>query len=570
MKRGERMNKKLVLTLMIIMFSMSTTLYGASVDSLKQSDTVSVSTDKDEEQTKQDTTDSKEQGKQQIVEIQQNQEENMESEKEADILTLRDAVDYGLAHSVVLEKVENQAAITKLVKDNAPDTRDALIDHSNDLESAAYLIEDGRDTIYDSAAQLDSAQVAFENGVAPIDIPVEQLGITIPKGQNIEEYIHNVCQAAGLDSSIESALIQGVMEGVEEELDKKSETLVASRKELEESTATYLASQSKYDAALQYAMANVASKLSTSTISSLDPKPLGDLVVKMANIQDEVTGYAINIYRNQVALLIQNSYYEALKEQQLLEVKKKATQRGKLQYELAQAAYDVGAKSKDDMIIAKTYYDSTVMSEELQRKDYNAALIELKTNMNMDLSKEIKLEEVEIGTEATYELAKGIESGKKARLEVKTANAHKDLYEALLDAVKQSNYTSSDNQYKEVELLQEYADIELKTALLEVEKDIRTSYSTMTSMQKIAQKAEELEAGALETLEIAKVKYEVGFGYDNALLSSLNLESMSGTMVEVLAAEENLVTIQEKKIEAINGYNLATLKYLNDIGVLPY
>ena len=45
---------------------------------------------------------------------------------------------------------------------------------------------------------------------------------------------------------------------------------------------------------------------------------------------------------------------------------------------------------------------------------------------------------------------------------------------------------------------------------------------------------------------------------------------MAGTMVEVLAAEENLANIEEKQIEAMNGYNLARLKYLNDIGELPY
>lgn len=531
------MNKRLVIALIGTMMTVSITTYGVEENTTNHSEDIQIL---------QETSD------------------------QAEALTLKDAVAYGLDHSMVLEKVENQSYITKLVKYNAPDTRDTLVDSADELDDAAYLIEDGRNKIYNSAAQLDSAQVAFENGVAPIDIPVEQLGITIPQGSNISDYIHGVCQKVGLDEATESALVQGVMTAVKGNLDEKSDMLTASRKRLEANTEAYLSSQSKYDAALQYAMANVANKLSTSTISSLDPKPLGDLIVKMANIQDEVTSYAVNIYKNQVALLIQNNYYEALKQQELLQVKKQAAERGKMQYELAQAAYEVGAKSKDDMTIAKTYYDSTVMSEELQRKDYNAALIKLKTSMNMDLSKEIKMEAVEMSTQTTYDLEQGIASGKKARLEVKTAKAHQDLYDALLSAVQQSDYSSSDNQYKEVELLQKQANIELKTALLDVESDIRTSYATMVSMQKVAEKAEELEAEATETLEIAKVKYEVGFGYDNALLASMNLEDMSGTMVEVLAAEENLVNIQEKRIEAINGYNLSVVKYLNDIGILPY
>ena len=501
------------------------------------------------------------------------EETNTQEEK---LLTLDEAVSYGLEHSIALEKVKNEADIAKLIKNNATEIRNDLTDAESQLDSAYYLIDDGRDKIYNSEVQLDSAQAALDNGIAPQDIPVEQFGITIPAGSNIRSYLEQVVSAAY--PSAPSEQIEAIVEGaysqiistVQGILDANSDTLTSSKKELESSTQSYLSSKSQYDAALQYAMSNVASKLSTSTISSLKTKPLTDLIVKMAGTQDEVTSYAINIYKNKIALLIQNSYYNALKEQKLLEVKQKATERGKLQYELAQAAYEVGAKSKDDMILAKTYYDSAVMSEELQLKDYNAALLELKTNMNMDLSKEITLAEVDAVTEEDFDLTQGISSGLKSRLEMKMAHAQVDLYKYLMTAVEESDYGSSSNQYKEVKLLQQKGDIELNAAALQVESDIRTSYSTMTSMQKIAAKSKELETSAKETVEIAKVKYEVGFGYDNALLTQMNLESMSGTLVEVIAAEENLVTIQEKEIEAINGYNLSRLKYLNDIGVLPY
>ena len=497
--------------------------------------------------------------------------------EEENLLTLNEAVAYGLEHSILLEKIKNQADIAKLVKDNAIDIRNDLIEADLELSNAYYLIDDGRDEIYNGEAQLDSAQTALDNGIAPQDIPVAQLGITIPAGSHIKSYLENAVSMAYPDAP--SAQIDAIVEGaysqiistVQEVLDTNSDQLTSSKKKLEASTQSYLSSKSQYDAALQYAMSNVANKLSTSTISSLKTKPLTDLIIKMADTQDEVTSYSINIYKNKIALLIQNSYYNALKEQKLLEVKQKAVERGKLQYELAKAAYEVGAKSKDDLILAKTYYDSTVMSEELQLKDYNAALLELKTNMNMDLSKDIKLKEVDVVTDdESFDLTQGIRSGLKSRLEMKMAEAQVELYKYLMTAVDESDYSSSSNQYKESKLLQQKADIERSATALQVESDIRTSYATMTSMQKIAAKSKELEAGAKETVEIAKVKYEVGFGYDNALLAQMNLESMSGTLVEVIAAEENLVSIQEKEIEAVNGYNLSRLKYLNDIGILPY
>ena len=89
-------------------------------------------------------------------------------------------------------------------------------------------------------------------------------------------------------------------------------------------------------------------------------------------------------------------------------------------------------------------------------------------------------------------------------------------------------------------------------------------------MRKLVKTAAELRQDATENVEIAKVKYEVGYGFDNALLKQLNLQDMSGTIVEVIAAEENLTNIEEKEIEVVNGYNLSRLKYLNDIGILPY
>lgn len=543
------MNRKMVSALIITTLMMSTNIYAATEEMVTQSESLDAA--------KQITTD------------------HIEEKK---LLTLGDAIEKGLKDGLLLQQVKNQGDLAKLVALNAPDVRDTLSNSESALTTASYLIDDGRDQVYNSETQLRSAQAALDNGLAPTAIPISKpeykLETTIPAGADIYTFLQSYYESLGLPSDAAkgyaSQITPVVIEGAQKVIDQNMNTLNGSKQKLDASTQEYLSSKSQYDAALQFAMANVANKLSTSTISSLKTKPLGDLVVKMAKAQDEVTAYSQNIFKNKAALLIENSYFEALKQQKLLEVKDKAVERGAVQYELAQAAYEVGAKSKDDMIIAKTYYDATIMSRELQLKDYNVALIELKKNINMDLDEEIKLVEVEANINEEYELPQGIESGLKARLEIRMAETQEKLYNDLLNAVSESNYSSSDAQYKEVKLLQDKAKIEMSEAKLQVESDIRASYATMTSMQKVVEKASELKASAEETVEIAKVKYEVGYGYDNALLKQLNLEDLSGTVVEVIAAEENLTNIQEKQIEAINGYNLAKLKYLNDIGILPY
>lgn len=491
-------------------------------------------------------------------------EENGEEDNRR-VVTLDEAVSYALEHSIALQQVKTKADIAKLVSDNSEDTKKDLTDADEQLNSAPYQLDRAQDTITLGESQLESARALFGQGKMPVNYSFG--GVNFVQGDDIDTKATAIASAMHVPKEV---IVNKINDAINEQLLQNSNQLEAGKSEYQSKTREYYNSSAKFQSALSYAMSNVSSKLCTSTISSLDPKPIGELIIKMADTQNQVTSYSVNIYKNKIGLLVQNSYYEALKQQKLLEVKEKAVERGKKQYELAEAAYQIGAKSKDDMIIAKTYYDSTIMSAELQMKDYNAALIELKKNMNMDMGEEIKVEEVALSPQEKFDLKQGLISGKRARLEIKMAQAHIDLYKYLKTALTDSSYSTESNQYREASLLQQEAEIELKSAEQQVESDIRTSYSTMTSMQKIAEKSLELKKGAEETLEIAKVKYEVGFGYDNALLTSMNLESMSGTMVEVLAAEENLVNIEEKAIEAMDGYNLSRLKYLNDIGVLPY
>jgi len=466
-------------------------------------------------------------------------------------LSLDEAVEKGITNSLSIDKVKNQAEIAALVSKNAENKKNDIIDAQFDLEGAEGSLKFGRNTVYQSMDQLDSAQSELDNGRAPMDIPNPTTGeIMISKGDTVKD--------------------PNIIKLIQSKLDENRSKLNGAMKDLDAGTQKYLSSKSKYDSSLQFAMTKVSNTFSTSTISSLDPEPLANLLDEMAEVQDRLTHYSISIYKNMIALQIRNSYFEALKQNKLLEVKQKAMERGQLQYEYADFAYEVGAKSKDDRNLAKLYYDSTVMAYDLQIKDTNNAMIELEKNLNIPLDTKLNLIEEPLKLEKSFELKNGITSGLNARLEVKKARAEVELYEDLKNAVKSSSYDESDNEYKEADLLLKKAEIGFKDTNLQVESGIRTSYETVTAMEKVAKTAGELKENAEETVEIAKLKYEVGFGADNALMNQLNLKDISGTMVEIIAAEENLASVEQKVIEATNGYNLAKEKYLNDIGILSY
>jgi len=506
------------------------------------------------------------------------------------VLTLDEAIEKGLKNSILFQQVLNKADLAKLIKDNSSIVKNDLINAESDLISASGALEDARDQLASSGKQLEKAEKDLSEGKFPVTITsgtiIEMLkdrpelqqmfsalvgGNTsielAQKGTDIQDFCNS---SMGQKMAMMGYDANKITQALEQQLKTQSNAYTAGQEKFDSSTRQYNEGQAKYQASLKYALSSVSNKLSTSTISSLEAKPLGDLIEKMSTKQDEVTNYSIEIYRNQVALLIEKNYFEALKQQELLKVKQKAEERGRIQYEMAKAAYEVGMKSRDDMNIAKTYYDSTIMNTALQEKEYNAAMLELKKTLNVDMSQDFCVQAVEPDTSEAFELNKGIESGLRLRLEMKMAEASKDLYGYLMTAVNESGYSSTSNQYSEVKLLQKQADIAYESQKLEVEKGIRDSYQTVLATKKLVETAEDLRANAESTVEVAKLKYEAGYAYSNSLLASLNLQQMSGTLVEVLAAEENLANVQEKQIEAMNGYNLARLKYLNDIGELPY
>ena len=66
----------------------------------------------------------------------------------------------------------------------------------------------------------------------------------------------------------------------------------------------------------------------------------------------------------------------------------------------------------------------------------------------------------------------------------------------------------------------------------------------MVAAGKMLESSGELINNAEEVVRIARLKYEQGFGAENALLKQLNLQESSGTMAELIAAQEKLAEVE--------------------------
>ncbi|MDI3480653.1 MAG: hypothetical protein PWQ97_308 [Tepidanaerobacteraceae bacterium] len=461
-------------------------------------------------------------------------------------LTIEDAVKKGLENSISLKQVQNQMDISDLTLERAKY-------QSKKLKDADKKLSRGKSQLQEAQSTVENLEGILEGKASNQDITLPN-GLVLKAGQTIDD----VKKLYNLDENT----IDTLKTQFEAQIDMIQTQIKAGSTSL--STG-----ESKLDAALQEAAGEFSDKLNIEGLKSLDIKSTQDLMTTMAEISDEVTNASYDIYKNQIALLIQKSYYDVLKAQKMLEVKQKAMDRAKKQFDLATESYRTGMKAKDDMLLAELYYKKTQIEYQQALEDLDNAMIEFKKNINVPQDTQIELTDVMAEEVKDEDLEQGLKSGLVNRLEIKKAFGQLVVNDLSFESIKKT-YPENTFQYREAELLKEKARLEYENTKLAVESSIRQSYETMKRTGEMLKLTQDMVGRAKEVVDIASYKYSEGFGEDNSLLKQLNLESASGTILEVLAAQENLADVEEKVVEIMYGYNLARMKYFNDIGKFVY
>ncbi|MCR4436938.1 MAG: TolC family protein [Clostridiales bacterium] len=488
------------------------------------------------------------------------------------VLTIQSAVRLGLENSILLQQLRNKIANSDLKSKAANEMGNDLTDGQNDVDMA-------QSEIYDAETELDSAQYAINNakidianGRAPEAITVAP-GVVIAKGADIEDSLRNILQFQGLSGAVLESQVQeklsAIVAGIDSQIAINQRELDEKKTEYERSRNDMLTGTMDFKIAKATITAALADKLDVSELDDLSARAASSMLVKMADASKKVITASEGIYRNQIALQIQNSYYDVLKAKKMLEVKENAVKRGEAQYNFAKDGYESGFKAKDDMLLANIYYTGAQLELQKARNDYNNALIELKKNLNIPLTEEVVLEDVLVDSKPPVSYSSGLENGLNNRLEIIKAKEECDVYQMDADLVK-TYYGADSDRYLEAQNLKKNMDLELSKAKQEVESSIKESYNTMTTLEQMLQTSRDMVSQAEECLDIARSKYEEGYDADSSLLKQLDLESTAGTAMEVISAQENLSQVEEKYVEILYNYNLAKAKYLNDIAYLTY
>ncbi|MBF4695112.1 TolC family protein [Fusibacter ferrireducens] len=494
-------------------------------------------------------------------------------------VTSTEAVSYGLEHSKVLETLDKKISLATITLIMTSDNRTEIKEAQNTIDDAKEIIHENNVKLAQAQSELNQAQAALDAGVTPVTLPlvdgngtplVDAQGnpIVLTPGSHIRTSLGTLPSPA-LAPAMADALAAGIITKIQSSLDTKQAQIDANTTALVSASTTLDLKEKEFKSVLSNVSDSLGMKLQNSSNVQFTADEASDLMLTMAGVNLDVTRYAKRIYKNQIAMLIQKDYHDALLASKTLDLKKTAEERGKTQYDLIELSYQNGMKSKQDLLLSKMYYDSTRIATRVAEADYTNCLTTLKKDMNLNLDCALTLVEPTVSLSNPISLEEALISGTTNRIEIQKCLGQLQIMKlnyALLE--KRPASIKDTNAETEAHFQMEEAELNLDITKNTVASEIRQSYENLMSMQEAMLYTDELVAEAKEVVEISKLKYEQGFGADNALLQSLNLEASSGTIIELIAAEEKLSEIEENVAKIRYNYIMAKIKYYNDAALL--
>lgn len=506
-----------------------------------------------------------------------------ESKSEAPVkkitLTSNEAVQYGLEHSDTLKTLDKKLDLATITLIMTNENKSEIQDAQEKIDAAQEVLYSNNLLLSQAQTDLNNAQTALNAGLTPIDLPlVDAIGaplvdvngnpITITKGTHIRTALGTLPSPA-LPSPLADALAAGTIASIQATLDGKQAEINSKSAALQSASETLSLKEKEFNSVLSDVSDSLGMKLQNSSNVVFTADEASDLMVTMAGVNLDITRYAKRIYRNQIAMLIQKEYNDALLADKKVLLKQKAEQRGKVQYDLTKLSYDNGMKSNQDLLLSKMYYNSTQIATRVALSEYKNAMYQLKKELGLNYDCELTLVEPVLSSNEVVSLEEALKSGTTNRIEIQKCLGQLQITKlnfSLLE--KRPSNLSDGNAAMEARLQMEQAELALNITKDQVTSEICQSYENLMAMQDGLVYAEDLIKDATDAVSIAKLKYEQGFGADNALLQSLNIESSSGTIVELIATEEKLLEIEEKVATLKYNYIMAKIKYYNDAALL--
>ncbi|MDS1029661.1 TolC family protein [Bacillota bacterium LX-D] len=420
------------------------------------------------------------------------------------------------------------------------------IDNSLEMEQVYLTLkanEENQDKAYYNAKKLHKGENSLDQGKSSLNTAKDQL-------ENVNQAIAQM-DAAGADKN-----------------SPDYKKLVSTKEKLEAGIAAGETNLKAGKESFQEGIKKVSTELNLAGVTTnnlTDASSAADLMKTSADIALSVTNAGVLIQKQGLALQVENAYYDVLEKQRLVKVQQDTLNLATQLYQFAKNSYDTGFSAKDEYLLAQLQVKAAKMKLLQAQHNLQLAKNQLKQLMNYDLKKDIVLEDNFTTKAEELNLDQGLEKGLNKRLEILKGNG--ELLIARLNlSITAKSYTPNTYYYREAELQQEQAELNIKKQKSAVTNSILNSYNAVQTAKAALETVRDMEKLAQENLEIATYKYKAGFGEDSKLLKQMDTENLSGTIAEVLAAQEKVSEVQAAVVNAIYNYNLSLAKYKFDTG----
>lgn len=233
---------------------------------------------------------------------------------------------------------------------------------------------------------------------------------------------------------------------------------------------------------------------------------------------------------------VENRYYNVLKAERNLAIKREALKYFQDQLKIAQAAYKIGTKAKLDVNTIEAAVASSQAQVVSEENNYRTAVMELNRIIGLGLDTQLKLT-------TQFALDK---AGTSIKVEEVIKKALEDNLEILIakNAIELSkvNYDTAKKYYPGGVTAHDTAEVDVEMAQTAMEKQelsttstVRQSYLTLFSLEKVLDWNKKEVEKAEENARIYKLKYEAGLATSlDVKKAALDLEEARQTLTETI------------------------------------
>lgn len=231
---------------------------------------------------------------------------------------------------------------------------------------------------------------------------------------------------------------------------------------------------------------------------------------------------------------VENRYYNVLKAERNLTIKREALKYFQDQLKVAQAAYKVGTKAKLDVNTIEAAVAGSQAEVTGEENNYRTALMELNRIIGLDLDTQLKLT-----TQFTIQ-----KTGNSIKVEEVIKKALEDNIEILIAKnvmeISKLNYDTAKKFYMGGVTVLDTADIDSQVSQAKLAKQelattssVRQNYLTLFSLEKVLDWNQKEVAKAEENARIYKLKYEAGLATSlDVKKAALDLEEAKQNLTE--------------------------------------